>query len=1075
MNGGISISLQELIKSNCLSTCTFSCHNRHHNHVNSKDLQCLNACKLSLLLVQTVARYGNDEGIDYFSTLALNNFILTLHNEELGNIEVVGDEEEDDDDYDDTLPLDFKSEPTFDENDETTLDILSELFTDDAHATTGGTNNNDVQNGQNENEHIVTRRRSSLISHASSQMSSHDKDKFDIILRANGHEVHWTLVGMEIRVHDKNEEKKSELLSTHDPPEISMLQIIGKLICQIFSHQYNNKQATLPSIFKRLSIVGQSVYYQYNNGDNELEQQCNNGDNELEQRTKRVHKEESLFSELIDNGYPVSICRLLSDMIDIGINGKADSPFTTLEDVITDLEQMSTYPELFLYNPEDSFSSNLRFGVGCYGRESQVASILGVASKLEGNNIQGSSPPDGLEAIFISGIAGSGKSFLAHKTAECLEKSSSSWIVIGAKFEMGLEHKSRDVVCSVFDTLVTNLLTMRDGNIEEDIQYCHRASKAISDLLDRDDITSLASVIPRIQDLLGDGTFDEDHSDSKAAGSDDKCSYWRLVFLLSSLLGALVSLDRKILVYYDDLQWCNPSMTSLICEVIQSLAKLPRAKDWFLFMGLYRDNEVDVADSSLFMKQYEGLQQNENINVTSINLPSFTKVDLTNMMMAEMRLPLRLVVDFAGIVHRKTSGHALFVVQLLNSLVRDAVIIYSPTKHRYYWNNKQLDEVQMGDSVASMIVSNLSCLSEADLQCLRVLSCFGQVHQSIIHHLASCSDINGAFDIVSSLPSLVDAGIIEVSSTSMLQFSHDLIHQQVYNEIAIEQRHQLHLSIGLSLGSETSLDANGKRLNSSSTQNASDIDINGNNLKEGEPMDSTTSSLPKSIASIATHHINNAAEVIVDRSQRVRFACWNAVAANQQSSNSNFQSALHYYKKGIEFLGGWASDAKEISYKLHKGIAATLLSLGKEEKVTKYATIIIENVPFERSLEAQTLLIRSLQQRGSKDKEAIAMAIALLRKLGGFNIPSYTQTYTSYFVAGVSSMLSTSSASPLLSVKVVAESIARIDDLSLKYNLDDRIDQMTVIVDRSKRDMLDVLECIILSCLRTRSPYCKYL
>ena len=339
---------------------------------------------------------------------------------------------------------------------------------------------------------------------------------------------------MEIRVHDKNEEKKSELLSTHDPPEISMLQIIGKLICQIFSHQYNNKQATLPSIFKRLSIVGQSGYHQ-----------CNNGDNELEQRTKRVYKEESLFSELIDNGYPVSICRLLSDMIDIGINGKADSPFTTLDDVITDLEQMATYPELFLYNPEDSFSSNLRFGVGCYGRESQVASILGVASKLEGNNIQGSSPPDGSEAIFISGIAGSGKSFLAHKTAECLEKSSSSWIVIGAKFEMGLEHKSRDVVCSVFDTLVTNLLTMRDGNIGEDIQYCHRASKAISDLLDRDDITSLASVIPRIQDLLGDGTFDDDHSDSKAAGSDDKCSYWRLVFLLSSLLGALVSLGKR--------------------------------------------------------------------------------------------------------------------------------------------------------------------------------------------------------------------------------------------------------------------------------------------------------------------------------------------------------------------------------------------------------------------------------------------------------------------------------------------------------------------------------------------------
>ena len=913
---------------------------------------------------------------------------------------------------------------------------------------------------------MVRRRRSSLISHASSG-TSHDGDKFDIILRANGHEVHWTLLGMEILAHNnKNEEKKSETISPHDPPEISMLQIIGKMICQIFSHQYNNKQTTsLPSIFKRLSIaMGKSGYHQCNNGVN----------NDLEQRNKkRVYKEESLFSELIDDDYPVSICRLLSDMIDIGINGKADSPFTTLDDVITDLEQMSTYPEVFLYNPEDIFSSNLRFGGRCYGRESQVASILGVASKVEGNSIEEPSPTDGLEAIFISGIAGSGKSFLAHKTAERLEKS--SWIVIGAKFEMGLEHKSRDVVCSVFDTLVTNLLTMRDGDVEEDILYYQCAIKAISDLLDRDDITTLASVIPRIQDLVGDDTMDEDNSDCEAGKSDEKCSYWRLVFLLSSLLGALVSLDRKILVYYDDLQWCNPSMTSLICEVIQSVAKLPRAKDWFLFMGLYRDNEVDVADSS-FIKQYEGLQQNKNINVTSINLPSFSKADLTNMMMAEMRLPHRLVADFAGIVHRKTSGHVLFVIQLLNSLVRDAIVVYSPTKHRYYWDNKQLDELQMGDSVASMIVANLSCLSEADLQCLKILSCFGQVHQSIIYHLASCSDIyERAFDIASSLQSLVDAGIIEVSSTSMLQFSHDLIHEQVYNGIAIERRHQLHLSIGLSIGSQTTLDADGKMLNSSSTQNA-DVEIS--EKKEGEPIDATMSTLPKSIASIATHQVNNAEEVIVDHSQRVRFACWNAVAAEEQSGNSNFQSSLHYYKKGIEFLGGWASDAEEISYKLHKGIAATLLSLGKEEDVTKYATIIIENVPFDRSLEAQTLVIRSMQQKGSKDKEAIAMVIALLRKLGGFNIPSYTQIYASYFVAGVSSLFSTTESplllSPLLSVKIVTESIARIDELSLKYNLDDCIDQMTVIVDRSKRDMLDVLECIIFSCLRTRSPYCKY-
>ena len=168
----------------------------------------------------------------------------------------------------------------------------------------------------------------------------------------------------------------------------------------------------------------------------------------LPQRTnKRMYKEKkSLFSEVVKRGYPISICRLLSDMIDIGSDGMADSPYTTLDDVVHDLLQMSTDPELFLYNPEEGFSSNLRFGVGCYGRESEVASILGLASKLDESNTEkdpassspSSSVDDGMQAIFASGIAGSGKSFLAHTAAKCLEirGRSSCWIVLGAKFEI---------------------------------------------------------------------------------------------------------------------------------------------------------------------------------------------------------------------------------------------------------------------------------------------------------------------------------------------------------------------------------------------------------------------------------------------------------------------------------------------------------------------------------------------------------------------------------------------------------------------------------------------------------------
>ena len=141
---------------------------------------------------------------------------------------------------------------------------------------------------------------------------------------------------------------------------------------------------------------------------------------------------------------------------------------------------------------------------------------------------------------------------------------------------------------------------------------------------------------------------------------------------------------------------------------------------------------------------------------------------------------------------------------------------------------------------------------------------------------------------------------------------------------------------------------------------------------------------------------------------------------------------------------------------LHKGIAATLLSLGKEDEVAKYATIIIKKVPFERSLDARYLLIRSMQQAG-KNRETVDMVIALLRKLGfAKHIPSAPHMYFSYLVAGVSSLFSGAPVSPISSAKIVKESISRIDELSLKYNLDDCIDRMTLnTVDKSKRDILE--------------------
>jgi len=510
---------------------------------------------------------------------------------------------------------------------------------------------------------------------------------------------------------------------------------------------------------------------------------------------------------------------------------------------------------------------------------------------------------------------------------------------------------------------------------------------------------------------------------------------------------------RRIIIYFDDIQWSDPTTASLIIEIVISMGRLPHARQRFLFVAMYRDNEVTSSHPST--SQLEGLQRNEHVNVTSINLPSLSKNDIIDMMMTELRLPRRIVLDLSDIVHKKTSGHALFVVQLLNSLVRDSIVLYSPTKKRYLWDFERLNNLQTWDDVASLIVSNLSSLSSADLKVLELLSCFGtQTHRSIIQHIGTCSTIQvEAREIESSLPRLIDVGIIEENRNFMIKFSHDLIHSAVYLGIAFNQRRQVHLHIGEFLGSNTMLD---------NPRQHTSIETGREHEHSEEKKQEDSINLSQPLLFIATDQINKAYELITDHLQRVKFAGWNQRASIKSLENSNFPASLHYCKTGILFLAGklWNEDTQQLCCSLYRGAAFASLAIGKHEMVPQYANAIIDNLPFERSLEAQYLLIRSLEGSGCKNEETVKKAIAVLRRLG-LVIPSAPKLKLSDVRGQVPSVL--------------LRSIKKTDKISSQYDLDNLIDGggNAQEIDEPKIGVLRICDSMILAGLRLQSPYCK--
>ena len=823
--------------------------------------------------------------------------------------------------------------------------------------------------------------------------------------------------------------------------------------------------------------------------------------------------------------YPISICRLLSDMV-----GSTDS--ISLEDIIEELELMVNTPELYLYNQSQHFyvttTDKFKIGQGYYGRVEELTTILKISTHisikafhfrygiggLERRN-KGSGDNDellepigieeeaiGLEdsakwlresitlndhiyggldlsnipeqqelitsnsssgykgvkknkkrwearvtigkilktlgtfdtpeqaaqiyaravcylkqneqekagksekggdgtavsqsdVVFVSGSAGSGKSKFVKFVGDYLENT--GWLVVRIKFKQGLERESQEILSSLFDTLIINLISMKNGSNESDRIYSERATSAVCNALDHSSLANLNAFVPSLQLLIPDINTSTTHSTEA-----NVMSHWQLVYLLSAFIGSIVRLDRNVMFCLDDLQWCDGATLSLLSEVLVGI-QAP-----LLCIGIYRDDEI--TETHPFTKQLDKIKKSDTVDLTEIKLPSLSRDDVADMIKTELRLSRRLVCELAGLVHKKTCGHALFVIQFLSALVNDSVISYSPIKHRFDWDVNKISTLQIGDDVASLIVSNLSQLEGTVLRSLRILSCFGISSElCIFQMLDNASSVSPSewgsqqteqmveeekkLDEVhqhsineeiilgtskSRLADLVGRGVIEISNTQVT-FTHDLIQQSVYEDIPLDNRRQLHHDISHFLASLTCLDL--------AVQKSFVMNEGLDNLYLSDDSSLREYDIkPSTLMRLAVDQINAAGpSFIAEETSRTKYAGWNLVAGKEAKDHSNFQTALFNYKNGIEFISDslWSKDSThELCRELHEGAAYCLYALGSFDEVKLYTNAIIDNVSFEAGLFAQDLLLRSLRGSGELGySDAIARGIDVLRQL----------------------------------------------------------------------------------------------
>ena len=466
---------------------------------------------------------------------------------------------------------------------------------------------------------------------------------------------------------------------------------------------------------------------------------------------------------LIERGFPSSISLLVQNLLECGEENRPDSAYDSMEAVIEDLRLLVFDPSRFLFHNEPVYDNGcMQLSVSdqkIYGRENEVLLITDTFCRVSGGHS---------EAFFIGGFSGSGKSTLVDGLIPRVNVAGGC--VLTHKFNQMSKHSSMLDVLAVFDDLC---LLIREKHSQQELAVI------VKDLVEvfGSDLSVLARLLPNIRALSPQLR--------QSADMEENESQWNLrniCFTLQHFIRVVSSGTHPVVLFLDDLQWCDKSaftlVESLLCNSIGSTC--------VFFVGSYRSNEVG-EDHEIF--HIERRLRSFGIPTTILSLEGLNPNNLNTMVSDALCIFPRISEPLSDIVYQKTKGNPFFVLAFLKSLVDKRLLEYSIRQRRWVWDEDKISSMDVTGNVMYLLCSKMNGLSTNMQTALKVVACFGiMIKESIVTTLANDPKHS---DIRDELEKLVKEGFMVRVGTSDFKFVHDKIREAAYSLIPESDKNQV--------------------------------------------------------------------------------------------------------------------------------------------------------------------------------------------------------------------------------------------------------------------------------------------
>jgi len=266
----------------------------------------------------------------------------------------------------------------------------------------------------------------------------------------------------------------------------------------------------------------------------------------------------------------------------------------------------------------------------------------------------------------------------------------------------------------------------------------------------------------------------------------------RMLREMSEALQALTEQGPLVLIL-EDLHWSDYSTLDLI-----SFLATQRQAAQLMLIGTYRTVELIVRGHPLKAVKQELLakQQCEELPVEYLSEDAVAKY-------LSLRFPTnRFPKELAGLIHERTEGNPLFMVNVVDYLVDEKII----AEYKGHWQLQvELDEVELGvpENIRYLIEKNIERLSEKEQRVLEGASVVGMDCSAVAISAGLDEDVIKIEEVCDGLAQrhhfLLPAYLADLPDgtiTPRYRFIHALYLDVLYKRVALTRRSQIHGRIG---------------------------------------------------------------------------------------------------------------------------------------------------------------------------------------------------------------------------------------------------------------------------------------